>query len=76
MASMPLPDAPGARAPHSWGWDPLQERLRSDDRLDALIPSWPRWPKRLVRLSAQLYNEPDDYRRLASALVAQLARER
>ena len=75
MASIPLPEAPAGRAPHPWGWDPLQERLRADDALDVLVTSWPRRPKRLVRISAQLYNVAEDYQRLASALPAQLARE-
>ncbi|MFN7955879.1 MAG: aminotransferase class V-fold PLP-dependent enzyme [bacterium] len=75
MASIPLPDARGPRQLHSWGWDPLQERLRDDDRIDTIVNNWPAWPKRLLRLSAQLYNEPADYARLATALVAQLRRE-
>lgn len=75
MASIPLPDAPAERAPHPWGWEPLQERLRADDAIDVLVSSWPRRPRRLVRLSAQLYNAPSDYERLAAALRAQLARE-
>jgi hypothetical protein len=39
------------------------------------IVPWPAAPRRLVRPSAHLYNAIDDYRRLAAALVDELARE-
>ena len=75
MAAIPLPDAQGPRDLDLSGTDPLQGRLRDDDHIDTIVNNWPAWPKRLLRLSAQLYNEPADYPRLANALVAQLARE-
>ncbi len=75
MAAIPLPDAQGPRDVDLSGTDPLQGRLRDDDHIDTIVNNWPAWPKRLLRLSAQLYNEPADYVRLAKALVAQLARE-
>ena len=34
-----------------------------------------RWWKRLLRMSAQLYNSVGDYERLAEGLVAELKRE-
>ena len=38
--------------------------------------SWPAAPHRLIRVSAQLYNERDQYERLAEALGKELATER
>ncbi len=69
MASVPLPDASGAPSTHPWGWDPLQAALRAEDGIDGLVQKWPVFPKRLVRISAQLYNEPAHYRTLAAALT-------
>jgi isopenicillin-N epimerase len=37
---------------------------------------WPAPPKRLLRISAQLYNSPEQYSRLAQALREELAVER
>jgi hypothetical protein len=35
--------------------------------------TWPTAPKRLLRVSAQAYDEPAEYAALSSALVAELA---
>jgi len=32
------------------------------------IIAWPEYPRRLLRISAQLYNDPGQYRLLAEAL--------
>lgn len=48
--------------------DPLQDALLVRFGIEVPIVPWPLPPKRLVRVSAQLYNTPDDYRRLAEAL--------
>jgi isopenicillin-N epimerase len=37
--------------------------------------SWPAPPRRLIRVSAQLYNSIDQYQRLAEALSKELAAE-
>ena len=50
--------------------DPLQRLLRERHGLDVPILAWPRHPGRLVRVSAQLYNEIDDYAVLAQALAS------
>ncbi|HWW61117.1 MAG TPA: aminotransferase class V-fold PLP-dependent enzyme [Thermoanaerobaculia bacterium] len=63
MAAVPLPD--GAT-------DPLQDALLFEDGIEVPLTPWPQAPKRLIRISAQLYNTLDDYERLASALVRRL----
>ncbi len=73
LAALSLPDAPTA-APIARGLrDPLQDALF--DRFDIEVPvaAWPVPPRRLIRVSAQLYNAPDDYDRLAAALETLLA---
>jgi isopenicillin-N epimerase len=47
--------------------DPIQDTLL--ERYGIEVPVVP-WSPRLVRISAQLYNQPEDYRRLAEALRA------
>ena len=76
LASVPLPDpAPGER-PGTDGLDPLQVRLWEEHRIEVPLHAWPGPGKRLIRISAQLYNEPDDYRRLAAALERLLSAPR
>ena len=51
MASFPLPDGTGPEPRGaSLGRDPLQEDLYSRHRIEVPIFSWPRWPKRLIRI--------------------------
>lgn len=71
MAAVPLPDGDGAPRP-PLTLDPLQERLLREHGVEVPVVSWPRSPKRLVRISAQAYNSLEDYERLAAALVAEL----
>ncbi|WP_426736379.1 aminotransferase class V-fold PLP-dependent enzyme [Myxococcus faecalis] len=52
--------------------DPLHLRLFDEHRIEVPIVAWPRPPERHVRLSAQLYNTPDEYAALADALEALL----
>jgi isopenicillin-N epimerase len=75
LASVVLPDGPTADI----GWrrpDPLQRRLFEDWRIEVPVMSWPAAPRRLIRISAQLYNRRADYERLAEALGKELAAER
>jgi isopenicillin-N epimerase len=72
LASVRLPDGSA-----EVGWrrpDPLQQRLFEDWRIEVPVMSWPAAPRRLVRISAQLYNRPEHYERLALALGKELAR--
>jgi isopenicillin-N epimerase len=70
MASFWLPDASQPLPAGVLPLDPTQTWLWDTHRIEVPIVPWPRWPKRLMRISAQLYNEPADYRRLAEALTA------
>ena len=70
MATVPLwtaaasaaPAGEGAGAPQN---DPLQDALLEQFKIE--VPIMP-WPARLLRISAQLYNEERDYVYLAGAL--------
>ena len=70
LASIPLPDAADTelRQPPTF-LDPLQEMAFHRERIEVPFVPWPRWPKRLVRISAQLYNSLSQYERLAAVLV-------
>ena len=75
LASVILPDGPAAEI----GWrrpDPLQWRLFEAWGIEVPVMSWPAPPRRLVRVSAQLYNTGEDFARLAGALAKELAAER
>jgi isopenicillin-N epimerase len=72
LAAVVLPDG---TAEVSWRRpDPLQARLFDDWRIEVPVISWPAAPRRLVRISAQLYNRREEYERLAEALRKELAR--
>lgn len=73
MAALPLPDGRPDAAPQSPFYvDPLQDRLREEDGIEVPIMPWPAFPRRLIRVSAQLYNSLDQYERLAERLTNQL----
>jgi isopenicillin-N epimerase len=75
MASLPLPDGTlGDLKPALYG-DPLQDALMERHRIEVPVVPWPDPPKRLLRISAQLYNDRGDYEALAQALTEELARE-
>ena len=75
LASVVLPDGPTTdvfwRNP-----DPLQPRLFHGWGIEVPIMSWPSPPRRLIRVSAQLYNQRAQYARLGEALAKELAAER
>ncbi len=68
MAAAPLPD--GDDLFHFT--DPLQTRLFTEHAIEIPVFAWPQPPRRLIRLSAQLYNSAEQYQRLAQALRAVL----
>ena len=68
LVSVPIRDAQKAKARDAFRLDPLQERLLAEHSIEVPVITWPRWPRRLLRVSAQLYNSAPQYERLAAAL--------
>jgi isopenicillin-N epimerase len=69
LAAVPLPDMAAADiARISNGLDPLRERLLRQHDIEVPVFPWPAPPKRLLRISAQLYNSLPQYERLATVL--------
>ncbi|MEQ1891847.1 MAG: aminotransferase class V-fold PLP-dependent enzyme [Planctomycetota bacterium] len=70
LGAVPLPaGTPGAR-PDAFAVDPLQKELFEHHKIEVPVFTWPASPQRLVRVSAQAYNERAEYEALASALAA------
>ena len=72
MAAFPLPDGTQTSAPPLYG-DPLQDKLLFEHGIEVPFVPWPHPPKRVLRISAQLYNSIEDYAKLARALRTELA---
>ena len=68
LASVPIADARGDRKLDALELDPLQERLLAEHAIEVPVFAWPAWPRRLLRVSAQLYNSLPQYEALAAAL--------
>ena len=68
MAGVPIPDADTTDRPDAMGIDPLQDALFQKHQIEVPVSTWPRPPKRVLRISAQYYNEEVQYRKLADAL--------
>jgi selenocysteine lyase/cysteine desulfurase len=76
MATLELPLPPSDESARG-----LTEALAEGDRIEVPVGAWPVLAARpsdgpqatLLRISAQLYNEPSDYDALADALVARLS---
>ena len=70
LAALPIPDAPGQQSMKSPLYlDPLQDILLERHRIEVPIIPWPAPPRRVLRISAQLYNALPQYERLAQALA-------
>jgi isopenicillin-N epimerase len=73
LAAVPVPDAPrGESLSGPLFLDPLQDRLRNKFGLELPVIHWPAHPKRLIRVSAQLYNSLPQYQLLADSLAKAL----
>jgi len=59
LVALPLPDGDA---------EALNAALWGEHRVEVPIMPWPAPPRRLVRVSAQLYNTPDDVERLIAGL--------
>ncbi len=68
IASIPLPPGDPSLKLGAFDVDPDQTRLFEDQHIEVPIFPWPAAPQRLLRVSAQLYNDIEDMRALASAL--------
>ncbi len=72
LASIPLPD--GSPGPPPLYLDPMQVELFEQEHIELPFMAWPRPPKRLLRISAQAYNDRTQYDKLADALRRRLGR--
>ena len=73
LASVPIPDAKHSRPSKSPLYlDALQDELLAKFSIEVPVIPWPAPPKRLLRISAQLYNSLPQYERLAGVLKKQL----
>jgi isopenicillin-N epimerase len=68
LAAVPIADGSSASPTSGLCGDPLQDTLRERYGIEVPIIPWPQPPRRLLRISAQLYNTAADYDRLARAL--------
>lgn len=72
LAAVPLPDGDPKRRASAFQTDPLQDALWTRHRIEVPVFTWPAPPRRLLRISAQLYNALPQYQRLARSLVERL----
>ncbi len=69
LAAIPLPDGSPEPPASPLYTDPLQDALLMERGIEVPVVPWPAAPRRLIRISAQLYNRPEEYEKLATALV-------
>ena len=73
MVALPLPDSNQVGESSVFYIDPLQDRLLFEHHIEVPITAWPKPPQRVIRVSAQLYNDRSDYKTLARILPNLLA---
>jgi isopenicillin-N epimerase len=72
LAAVSLPDGSPEPLASALYADPLHDQLFDRFHIEVPVAPWPAPPKRLLRVSAQIYNAPAEYELLASALRALL----
>lgn len=70
MASIPIREARDDEYGDDFTTDPLHKVLLHHHAIDVPVLAWPRWPRRVLRISAQVYNTNEQFTHLAEALVA------
>jgi isopenicillin-N epimerase len=75
LASLPLPDGDGRPSTSPLYADPLQDVLLERFQIEVPVIPWPMPPKRLIRISGQVYNSDGDYERLGHALRATIIQQ-
>jgi isopenicillin-N epimerase len=73
LAAVPLPPWTAATDLRALAIDPIMGMLFERYRIEVLASVWPASPGRVLRVSAQIYNEEAQYVRLAAALKELLA---
>ncbi len=73
LAAVPLPPAGAATDMAPLSIDPIMATLFDRYRIEVVASVWPASPERILRVSAQIYNEESQYERLAGALREALA---
>jgi isopenicillin-N epimerase len=72
IASVPLPDSTGPLPDPGSLYDPLQRTLYNRYSIEVPVFTFPAHPRRLVRISAQVYNSRAQFEQLARALTETL----
>ncbi len=75
LAAFPLPDDPRADDKDTFGFSAIRRKLLDEYRIQIPVFTWPRVPGRVVRLSAQLYNDLSQYHYLAKTIKELLSAE-
>jgi isopenicillin-N epimerase len=68
LAAMPLPEGSPEPPTSALYADPLQTELLERWRIEVPVIPWPAAPRRLIRISAQIYNRVEQYEALGQAL--------
>ncbi|MBL6963769.1 MAG: aminotransferase class V-fold PLP-dependent enzyme [Bacteroidetes bacterium] len=68
LASIHLPDSKDLQTNRSSPFDSLMDSLYHEFKIEVFITYWPEFPKRLLRISPQLYNTMEQYKYLLNAI--------